>query len=257
MSFHCPGALKPMNPSFENRVFVQHLRGAFDPVILVNLRDQLYSFERFGRVSSVTERERLAQMRGEMPDDIRMQDFWWDVWRQPLSKMNLVNFLSPFTWVIFPLQVRHIVSRRGQVVPWHQDAGFIKLLPPSRQHPKIITVFVPLEDDPAIHTTIEFSLENRESPVELMHEAKDEFGAGLDLDPRDRFHCKLRLGDALVFGDLTLHRTYTPPNCHIERRSLEFRLCMPSDGLRDKDYFDIISGMFVNINKKQRVKLYE
>ena len=244
-----------MSPDFKSRVFVSQLIGAFDPVILSKLRDRIDHFEHLKTSSPLSERDQLAQKRGELSDHARMQDVWWDVWRRPLSKPNLTKILEPFIWVTFPLQVRSITSGEGQRTPWHQDAGFIKLLPPERQHARIITVFVPLEEDPSSHSTLEFSLENIDHPTELTHKAKDNFGAGLDCDPKDRFHKKLSLGDALVFGDLTLHRTFTPPNCRLERRSLEFRLCMPSDGLREKDYFDITSGMFVTIDGSQKERL--
>lgn len=244
-----------MSPDFKGRAFVRQLIGTFNPDILTNLRDRLDHFERLETSSPLSQREHFAQKRGELNDYGRMQDFWWDVWRKPLSKPNLTKILEPFTWVVFPPNVRSIKRSAGQRTPWHQDAGFIKLLPPERQHSKIITVFLPLEEDPSSHTTLEFSLENIDSPTELTHEPKDDFGAGLNCDPKDRFHHKLSLGDALVFGDLTLHRTFTPPNCRLERRSLEFRLCIPSDGLREKDYFDITSGMFVTIDGSQKERL--
>ena len=89
---------------------------------------------------------------------------------------------------------------------------------------------------------------------ELPHEARDGFGAGLaDIPESDLVHYGLTLGDALVFGDLALHRTWVPPGAIVERRSLEFRLTRPEDSIADKDYFDVRAGEFVRRDGKARI----
>jgi len=65
-------------------------------------------------------------------------------------------------------------------------------------------------------------------------------------------HFDLTLGDALVFGDLTIHRTFLPPGATVERRSLEFRLVRPDEAIADKDYFDLDSGLFVRTDGTRR-----
>jgi hypothetical protein len=117
----------------------------------------------------------------------------------------------------------------------------------DRGHSRVITCFIPLEPKPAKCTTIEFAFDNASDPDKIYeHTQRDGFDAGLspELFTRRR-HFDLELGDALVFGDLTLHRTYTPPGCAVERRSLEFRLIRPQDMLADKDYFDLAAQDFI------------
>jgi hypothetical protein len=65
-------------------------------------------------------------------------------------------------------------------------------------------------------------------------------------------HFHLRLGDALVFGDLAVHRTFIPLAATVERRSLEFRLVRRSDAIEAKDYFDVDSGLFVRTDGSTR-----
>ena len=56
----------------------------------------------------------------------------------------------------------------------------------------------------------------------------------------------LNFGDALIFGDHAVHRTYCPEGATNERRSLEFRLTRPEHALKGKDYFDVASSRWVN-----------
>ena len=61
----------------------------------------------------------------------------------------------------------------------------------------------------------------------------------------DSFNFNLERGDALVFGDHTIHRTFTPPAKRVDRMSLEFRLIKEVDKLPDRDYFSLKDKHFI------------
>ena len=246
-----------VNP--HNRIFIEHAQGLFNPAILTKLREQFIAFEKNDALkANVSEREAAAIERGESSDRMRMQDCWYDVWRNPVSKEKLIEALDPFTWVMFPVQVRHVRTNAGHAVPWHQDAGYMKLHPAEKRHNKIVTCFVPIEAEPRNHTTIQFCTDNKDQPdIAFDHEAMAGFGAGLDGNGyKNVFHYDLNLGDALVFGDLALHRTFTPEGAQVQRRSLEFRLIDPADALPGKDYFDIKQQVFVQKDGSIRKVMY-
>ncbi len=242
-----------------NRIFVRHAADLFDPALLRQLRQRFIEGEAEMQTKSGTlpERERQAVERGESSDDFRMRDHWYDVWRDASYREKLIEALHPFTYVMFPVQVRH-VRAVGHAVPWHQDAGYMQLHPASKRHKKVITCFIPIEDEPANCTTVQFARDNEKAPdQEMPHKAMDGFGAGVAAEQcKDCYHYDLALGDALVFGDLVLHRTFTPPGAEVERRSLEFRLIDPADALEGKDYFDIRQGMFVQTNGNKRKAIH-
>lgn len=237
-----------MIQQFKTRTFVEHLRGTFDPVLLRSIRNYLNSIEDQKQTLGQTEREKTAIGRGETSDALRMDSRWYDVWRNP--RLSLLERIRPYTWVVFPVQVR-IVRANTHKVPWHQDTGYQKLLG-SRAHKQLITCFIPLDEDPANRTTLQFA-EDELQPLE--HTPLDGFGAGISGNFHNANHYALELGDCLLFGDLAVHRTFTPENATIERRSLEFRLVRPEDSLDIKDYFDIESGFFVRKDGSKREKI--
>ena len=233
----------------KTRVFVKHVKGMFQPTLLREIRAFLNKVEAERQALAQSERERQAVSRGETSDALRMDVRWYDVWRSPSSLA--LKTVGPFTWVVYPPQVR-LVREKNHFVPWHQDIGYQKMLGP-RAHKRLITCFIPIDDDPAKRTTLQFA---REEMPELKHVPMDRFGAGLE-NPnfKDLAQYELELGDALVFGDLTFHRTFVPPQGIVERRSLEFRLIQPSDALENKDYFDSKSGFFVRKDGSKREQL--
>jgi hypothetical protein len=193
--------------------------------------------ERQSRVSS--DREARFVRIGATTDALRMDPVWYKLWCDWTDER--INRLRPYTWVIYPVLIRHIHAS-GQEVPWHQDASYQRLLGP-RGHRQIVTCFAPLEYEPAKHATVECA--RGQFPM-MEHVTVGDHGACVvDATFADRIHYQLALGDALVFGDLVPHRTVVPPGASLERRSFEFRLVMPADALPDKDYFDIETGAFV------------
>lgn len=232
-----------------DRSFIRHEKALFDPALLGVLAGH---FALRGAVEhaseQLTERERAAIARGESSDAFRKQDVWYDVWRDPARRQALLAAVAPFTYVTFPVQVRH-VRALGHTVPWHQDAGYMRLLDPARRHASIITCFIPLEPEPARCTTIQFAA-LKEEGVELPHAPTGAFGAGIALEEvESTFHFDLALGDALVFGDLAVHRAFIPPGAQVERRSLEFRLIDPRGAMPGRDYFSIEHGSFLTLRQ--------
>jgi hypothetical protein len=234
-----------------NRAFVNHVAGLFDPKLLNKFRDIMIEHENDQLTANITEREKHALERGESTDKFRMQEAWYDVWKHATSYSALLTALAPFIWVTYPVQVRH-VRKVHHHVPWHQDIDYMRLLK-ERGHQQVITCFIPLEPEPAKCTTIEYAFDNiHEDPTrEYPHVPVAGFGAGIvDHDFKDTKYFDLALGDALIFGDFTLHRTFLPAGCQIERRSLEFRLILPEHALPNKDYFDIQTQEFLRFNSE-------
>ena len=174
-----------------------------------------------------------------------MDPRWYDPWRG--AAPALIERLRPYTWLLFPVQLRHI-TQSGHLVPWHQDAGYVRLMP--RRHSRLITCFVPLEPDPAACASLEFSEGDYE---ELAHEPYEGHGAALsgrDFGRLRRF--ELAFGDALIFGDHAPHRTVPAADGTIDRRSFEYRFVTPDEALPDKDYFDIEADAFVRTDGSRR-----
>ncbi len=234
-----------------SRLFLKHERNLFDPGLLANLRIKMDALRHaHEKRSSLTQRELHAVNRGESADKTRMQSHWYRVWQSGDSHSRLVRTLSPYRYVTFPVQVRHVTAV-NHYVPWHQDIGYMKLLG-NRAPKQVMTCFIPLEPEPSQCTTIQFALDNfhDKQMQEYVHQSVNQFGAGIiNHNFSDLKHFPLSLGDALIFGDYVLHRTFLPDGCQPERRSLEFRLVKPEHVLPGKDYFDIITGQFVLTNE--------
>jgi hypothetical protein len=230
-----------------DRCFIRHVCGMFPRAKIQPLRDHFVKIEEArGRLVG-SEREQRALLRGETSDAMRMDDIWYDLWQNPTAEV--LDAIRPYTWTLFPVQVRHVRAAVAHEVPWHQDVGYMRLHG-ARAHRQVITCFIPMEPDPSKCTTLQFSGDRAE---ELTHAAMNGFGAGLDGSRLGNLrHFDLAFGDALVFGDLAPHRTYTPPGASVERRSLEFRLIMPEHALDNKDYFDVERGVFVRTDGTAR-----
>lgn len=226
----------------DDRNCVLHVKDMFAADALRQIRERIRcGFSSSERVS-VSAKDLAASVRGEAGAETRLDPFWYRIW-QPQSVLK-PEALGPFRWVIYPPQIRMIQTAK-QEVRWHQDAGFVKVMP--RQHERIITCFVPLDDNPAERCTLQFTREQ----CEFLEHAptSNGFAAGLDRDFGAVYHFNLALGDCLLFGDFAPHRSYAPRNCIWERLSMEFRVIAPEHALLDKDYFDVNSGEFVAVDR--------
>ena len=229
------------------RNFFQHAKNFFNPSTLQRLRKDLIKLETQVGTETASEREKMAVYRGETPDAIRLDTRWLDLWRD--NTQELLKLIRPFTWVIYPVQVRHMRSS-PQMVPWHQDLAFQKALG-TKAHSRVITVFVPLDEDPYRRSTVQFAEDKVLNYME--HIPMNNFAAGLDgVDFKQLKHFQLQQGDCLVFGDYCPHRTFIPEGVEVERATIEFRMIRPQDAIEDKDYFDIESGMFIRKDGTKR-----
>jgi hypothetical protein len=238
------------------RTFFELVRQMFDPTQLRSIREYLDAVEAERQSLAQTEREKVALRQGVASDALRLDPYWYETWRNPTP--CLLEQVRPFTWVVYPVQVR-IIRAGTHLVPWHQDIAYQKLLG-ARGHQRIITCFIPLDDDPWRRPTIQFTnsvqQELEHLPVTESSDTTYAYTGGLwlkDFQPQHQQHYELTLGDCLLFGDLAIHRSFVPPNQEMmERRSLEFRLVRPEDALDTKDYFDIESGLFVRTDGSTR-----
>jgi hypothetical protein len=236
----------------DSRAFFMHVRGMFSPEAVARVRQHLREVEHQRQAMAGSERERRAVSQGVGSDALRMDPAWFEIWKSPSQR--LLEAIGPFRWISFPPQVRTLREQR-HFVPWHQDIAYQQLLK-DRGHKRVITCFVPLDEAPAERTTLEFCATEE---IQFPHEADEVYGGvgiGGDgasaLQVGGRQHFLLECGDALVFGDLAVHRTYTPPNGVLQRSSLENRLVRAEDALDDKDYFDIESGLIVRKDGTRR-----
>ena len=221
----------PGSPSY-----LRHVSGFFGTGTLGRVRDYFIERESAGWTPK-DERESKRIGIGAAPNDFRLDEKWYEVWRD-VSDLALGS-LADFSYVLFPVHIRH-VTQPVHLVPWHQDAAYMALMP--QRHPKVITCFVPLEPRPADVSTLEFA--PGEYPL-LPHEAEGDHGAAIKRETfsgATRFD--LSFGDALLFGDHVPHRTVPGPG-GIDRRSFEFRLTRAADALPGKDYFDLSTRAFV------------
>jgi hypothetical protein len=224
-----------------NRCFVNHHKQVFPPALLQDMKQYLYEVMESKNSGDKTDREVTAIGRGEGSDSLRMDVRWYEIWKSHAK--SLQEAIAPYTWVIFPVQVRMVREPHHQV-PWHQDLAFQNAIG-ARGHKEIITCFVPLDEDPFNRATVQYS---PVSSAFVEHMPMGGFNAGTDLEFEDVFHCRLQSGDCLLFGDLAFHRTYVPEGAAYERNNLEFRLCKPSGAVPGKDYFDTETGRFVMLD---------
>lgn len=228
-----------MDLTSETRCFVQHFKNLFPRPTVERIRARFIEREA-EHWTAKSERERKRVSIGAAPDEFRLDEAWYEPWRD--VDVSFINRLQPYQWLLYPVHVRHL--RTGDhLVPWHQDAAYVALMP--RRHERLITCFVPLEPEPTETSTLEFAL--GETPL-LLHSSEGDHGAAIAECPAgELIRFDLSFGDALVFGDLTPHRTVPGRGGGIERRSFEFRLVRPDQALPDKDYFDLKSRSFVRL----------
>jgi hypothetical protein len=220
-----------------DRLSIRHEKQLFHPKVLMELLDILVNFK--VDPSKLSEREKNLAFQGATSDQVRLSPVWYKPWMAELSR--LAALFEPYTYVIFPVQVRQMKADSNPV-PWHQDSGYQKAMG-SRAHSRVVTCFVPLNADASRRATLEFALDVDQ---QLEHKSNELFRAILEGDEfRRREYYIMERGDALVFGDSVPHRTFVPPGAVLERATIEYRLTRPEDALPDKDYFDLNKGEFV------------
>jgi hypothetical protein len=180
-------------------------------------------------------------------DEVRLDEEWF----RPFDNANLADFyrlVPQFSQITFPPMIRTVKDRES-FVPWHQDSRYISDSKGLSAHEETITCFVPLNENPDDHPSLEFFLCEHQA-VEAHVERRGETYNKFDL-PRDRYptpdSCirpKLALGDAIVFGMNTLHRTFSRKDVFRPRYSIEYRLTRLLDTKVGKDYYDVNKRTF-------------
>ncbi len=228
-----------MPTSTPSRHFVNHVSEGLPRGLLTDLRHYLERIQEDRQMMAPTQRELNGLKVGAGTDALRMDPRWYEVWKEVSSE--LIGLIDSFIWVVFPPQVRLVKSAK-HLVPWHQDVGYQKILG-AWGHERIMTCWIPMNEKPLHHSTLQFALD---ANSELAHAPLNGHGAGLARQEWASVkHYDLEFGDCLLFGDLTIHRTFVPEGCTLARRSLEFRLICPEDAIDGKDYFNIVEGHFV------------
>ncbi len=236
----------PMNITMRSRHFVDHVSEGFSVSLLTELSQYLERIQNERQMIAPTQREVNGLKLGAGTDALRMDPRWYEVWREFSSE--LMTAIRPYTWVVFPVQVRLVQSKK-HLVPWHQDVGYQKILG-TGGHKRIMTCWIPMNEIPFRHSTLQFALDENS---QLAHTPLYGHGAGLARQEWTSVkHYDLEFGDCLLFGDLTIHRTFVPERCTLARRSLEFRLVCPDDAIEGKDYFNILEGQFVRTDGTAR-----
>lgn len=226
------------------RTYISHMKSVFDPKALDYLKSTLGKYAS-GSYPELSEREHKLAAQGVLPDEVRFDRRWYSIFANEFA--DYYSLFYPFTHVTFPPVVRYVQKSDGHFVPWHQDFAYMQLLPKEKRHDQTLTCFVPLDKEPGYHTTLQFSKENCDDEQKVYKHEKfiQNYGLGINRSFEDAWHFNLCSGDALIFGDLALHRTFTPSEAKVQRASLEFRLIKSCDRLSGKDYFCLKSKQFV------------
>jgi len=216
-------------------------RGLFDAAQLRSVRKAIDAANAASRADD--ERARTARTVGVAPDEVRLNRGWYDIWRGARSEI-FTRRVPEFTQASFPPQIRTI-RNQSSLVPWHQDSAYMRALGP-RGHRRVITCFVPLEESTRLRPSVEFAVDPAQGPVEhLVREAAiNQFDLPEGAKPRAARRFELALGDAFVFGQHVLHRSYNDGPASAERTSMEFRITTRDAVIAGKDYYDLQKGQW-------------
>jgi len=217
-------------------------RGLFDASVLRSVRKAIDAASAASRADD--ERSRTARSVGVAPDEVRLKREWYDIWRGAHAEI-FTRRVPEFTQVSFPPQIRTI-RNQSSLVPWHQDSAYMRALG-TRGHKRVITCFVPLEESTRLRPSVEFAIDPAQGAVDhLIREgtAINQFDLPDDHKPKAARRFELNLGDAFVFGQNVLHRSYNDGPDGAERTSMEFRITTRDAVVSGKDYYDLQKGQW-------------
>jgi hypothetical protein len=224
---------------FSPQNFLIVARALFDANELRALKRQIDQHVAASRADD--ERSRVARGAGVAPDEVRLNKGWYEIWKAARVEL-FTRFVPQHTQIIFPPQIR-TVRGVASLVPWHQDAAYMRALG-DRGHGSVITCFLPLEESTVGKPLIEFFLDKNQQLAQhvIREDARiNKFDLPEDARPApescSRFD--LVLGDAFIFGQHVLHRTYAVDDPSQSRTSMEFRITTRDCLIQGKDYYDV------------------
>lgn len=234
-------------PQVVGRSDVKLIQNAFPFGIMEALRSRLATLEEQDSQREHNERERQFIAGGNLSDYIRMDAAWCGAWKWASKELRAA--IGEHLLVSWPVMVVHRRTAE-QSIPWHQDIAYERAKSTGKSHEQVLTVWIPLDEDPQHRSTVEFHSRNDTRQwSELPHK---QIGNHRIADHRARLDVTGRIyvmelyrGDCLLFGDLIPHRGYCGTLTKPERTNLEMRLVRRGDALPGKDYFDIENDRMV------------
>jgi len=189
----------------------------------------------------------MAAELGIAPDKVRLHQDYYEIWKT-VNLKEVDPGLEKFDKILFPPQVRTVRDRKS-FVPWHQDEAYMLALGPAAPK-EVITVFLPLNDNPKQHPSLVFAHHPNQGTV--AHITRPGYLLNsFDLptmekpDPSACLTPELQFGDVYIFGKHVLHQTWFPNEAFEPRLSMEFRVTTAASMISGKDYYDLKTHSFV------------
>lgn len=232
---------------YDDQNFLLVVRSFFDPVPLKALREKILLRIKGWTPQKGDARQELAEELGIAPDEARLHQDYFDIWKTA-GLQAVEPSIGKFDKVTFPPQVRTVRDRKS-FVPWHQDEAYMLAMGP-RAHKEVITVFLPLNDQPVHHPSLEFVNNPEQGPVRHITRPGYVLNS-FDLPDTEKPHpsvCltpELKFGDVFIFGKRVLHQTWFPEGDFQPRLSMEFRVTTPASMISGKDYYDLKTQRFM------------
>ena len=209
-----------------NFLFV--LRGIFDKKILKE------------KQRIILENQEMGDL-GIFDDFIRLNPSWFDIWKD----VNLPEELSEYNQLIYPPQIRKLISKECYV-PFHQDWMYLsKDVIPEKFHERFCVCFLPLNNEPSKYPTVEFVNNSKQTKIAHKERFKTKFNSFyLDGEFENIENFNLDFGDALIFGNEVAHRTLAKDYHRWGRLSQEFRITDDKSRIVGKDYYNMFTNKF-------------
>jgi hypothetical protein len=230
---------------FSERNFLFIARGIFKKEDLNLIRESIVV--KFTNSNFSQKEQKESEKLGIASDQIRLNEEWFRPFKNA-ALGELKEVVPEFSQITYPPMIR-TVGNLQSFVPWHQDSRYVSDARGISGHDEIITCFVPLNENPDDHPSLEFSLNPNQAIVNhIVREGvtynkydllKEDYPAA-----EDCFRPTLSLGDALIFGMDTLHRTFSLKTSFQPRYSIEYRITKLSQIKAGKDYYDIVGQKF-------------
>ena len=171
-------------------------------------------------------------------DTLRMNSVLYELVSHVKDRKVFQGF-PQYSYISYPPMIRR-VRRKEDFVGWHQDLKYLKSARGLSLHATCVTMFVPLNEIEIESPILEF-YDNKnlhELPHDETKQSQNSYRVPEFMLPQASIvRPKIALGDALVFGDKTLHRTSTVGTGVTERVSIEFRFVKELELVSGKDYF--------------------